>query len=266
MPQGKVSFHFVGKLCYGQLWSGISVSMLINESSGGDCRHNYPYCVATSHSTLIVFSTKTVCWLKFIKIIFNSMLISKLDCGDNWHEYSILCYHVSLQFYSIFHKNDVGQNLIKQNFHLSVHQGITQWSLEAWISILWCHITCNFDFIFCESYASVEILWRGIFISMLFKEWYGWVCRYIYPYNTVTSNTNFNCTFHEDQAWMGAWKHEYQFNNYHLNLIMYNCTPEANSVFRDVNSEWLWAMLLMFWRHTLPPPSHLDLCTLTIQM
>jgi hypothetical protein len=63
--------------------------------------------------------------------IFNSTLINKLGGGDNRHEYSILCCHVSLQFYSIFHKNDVGQNLIKQNFHLSVHQEITQWGLEA---------------------------------------------------------------------------------------------------------------------------------------
>jgi hypothetical protein len=55
-------------------------------------------------------------------------------------------------------------------------------------TILHCHITFNFNHIFCKNYALGKILSREIFISMFIKESHSGVHRYEYPYHAVTSH------------------------------------------------------------------------------
>jgi hypothetical protein len=85
-----------------QLLRGISVSTLINESCGGDCRHKYPYCFATSLSTLIVFSTKTVCLLKLYQEVLSTQC-SSTNCvvgkrGMNIQYWAVMCHYNSIAF------------------------------------------------------------------------------------------------------------------------------------------------------------------------
>jgi hypothetical protein len=128
-----MSQYFPRKLCVD--WNVIKghFCLIITESHGGVCRHEYPSCVDTLHSTLIPFWCK-LCVSILSRGTFISMFIKEL-CG-------------------ILHRYEYPYCVVTSHSIL-----ITVWQ----------HGTVNFNRYSWENCTVVNILSGGIFISISIK-------------------------------------------------------------------------------------------------
>jgi hypothetical protein len=120
IKHGELQSHFQQKLFVDQNISGISISVWSNESCAGDCGHEYPYCVATTHLTSIAFSRNIMHQSKFNTGIFPLRHSLSYHVVKSLGINISIMLHTVLTFSHIFHRNYMVFNILFRGIFISV--------------------------------------------------------------------------------------------------------------------------------------------------